>query len=64
MLCNNVSRYDIAIAAIRGGAQVNPKVAVNAHIEISSLRHDAQKIRDYIYENGKGELWYPLLVDA
>lgn len=55
MLCNNTSRYDVAIAAIRGGAQVNPKVAVNAHIEISALRHDARKVKDYIYQHGKGE---------
>ncbi len=54
MLCNNVSRYDVAIAAIRGGAQVNPKVAVDAHAVISALRHEAQKVRDYIFEHGKG----------
>lgn len=55
MLCNNTSRYDVAIAAIRGGAQVNPKVAVDAHTEISGLRHEAQKARDYVLEHGKGK---------
>lgn len=55
MLCNNTSRYDVAIAAIRGGAQVNPKVAVDAHTAISGLRHEAQKARDYVFEHGKGK---------
>ncbi|KXN85817.1 putative phosphoketolase [Leucoagaricus sp. SymC.cos] len=53
MLCNNTSRFDFAIAAIRGGSRVNPKVAVNAHIEISALRHEAKKVQDYIYKHGE-----------
>lgn len=55
MLCNNTSRFDVASAAIRGGAQVNPKVAVNAHADISGLRHEAQKARAYVLEHGKGK---------
>ncbi|KXN83950.1 putative phosphoketolase [Leucoagaricus sp. SymC.cos] len=54
MLCNNMSRFDFAIAAIHGGSRVNPKVTVNAHIEISALRHEAKKVQYYIYKHGKG----------
>ncbi|KXN81336.1 putative phosphoketolase [Leucoagaricus sp. SymC.cos] len=53
MLCNNISRFDVATAAIHGGSRVNPKVAVNAHIEISALRHEAKKVQDYIYKHGE-----------
>ncbi|KAJ7284572.1 phosphoketolase [Mycena rebaudengoi] len=53
MLCNHTSRYDVAIAAVRGGALSNPKVAVSAHEHQSFIAHLAQKERDYIYANGK-----------
>ncbi|KAJ6466558.1 phosphoketolase [Mycena vitilis] len=53
MLCNHTSRYDVAVAAIRGGALSNPKVAVNAHEYESYIKHLAQKERDYIMANGK-----------
>ncbi|KXN87582.1 putative phosphoketolase [Leucoagaricus sp. SymC.cos] len=53
MLCNNMSRFDFVIAAIHGGSRVNPKVAVNVHIEISALRHKAKKVQDYIYKHGE-----------
>ncbi|KAF9000718.1 phosphoketolase [Cyathus striatus] len=53
MLCNHTSRFDVAIAAIRGGARHNPKVAVDAHKLCSHIRHVAQKEKDYIYANGK-----------
>ncbi|KXN80652.1 putative phosphoketolase [Leucoagaricus sp. SymC.cos] len=53
MLCNNISRFDVATAAIRGGSRVSPKVAVNAHIEMSALRHEAKKVQDYIYKHGE-----------
>ncbi|KAJ2918436.1 hypothetical protein MD484_g1925, partial [Candolleomyces efflorescens] len=53
MLCNHTSRFDVAIAAISGGAKVNPKVAVSAHELCSYLRHQAQKERQYILANGK-----------
>ena len=55
MLCNRTSRFDVAIAAIRGGARVNPKVAVEAHELAAYVRHLAQKEKEYILENGKGE---------
>ncbi|KAJ7672138.1 phosphoketolase [Mycena polygramma] len=53
MLCNHTSRYDVAVAAIRGGALSNPKVAVTAHEDASYIKHLAQKERDYILANGK-----------
>lgn len=54
MLCNHTSRYDVAAAAVRGGALHNPKVSVNSHELASSFMHRAQKDREYIYANGKG----------
>jgi xylulose-5-phosphate/fructose-6-phosphate phosphoketolase len=55
MLCNRTSRYHVAAAAIRGGAQFNPKVAVDSHEMVSYVMHLAEKERDYIFANGKGE---------
>ncbi|KAJ7753103.1 phosphoketolase [Mycena maculata] len=52
MLCNHISRYDVAAAPIRGGALCNPRVAVSAHEHESSVKHLAIK-KDYIYANGK-----------
>ncbi|KAF8223843.1 phosphoketolase [Tricholoma matsutake] len=53
MLCNHTSRFDVAIAAIRGGAAHNPRVAVVAHEAESYIKHMAQKERAYIYQHGK-----------
>ena len=55
MLCNQTSRFDVAMAAVKGGARVNPKVAVVAHEICSYVGHLARKEKQYIYENGKGE---------
>jgi hypothetical protein len=55
MLCNRTSRYHVAEAAVRGGALHNSKVAVVAHELVSYFKHLAQKNKDYIYANGKGE---------
>ena len=65
MLCNHTSRFDVAIAAIRGGALHNPKVAVAAHEAESYIKHMAQKEKDYIYKHGKGVLcsWLIMLVN-
>ena len=54
MLCNHTSRYDVAIAAIQGGALHNSKVAVSAHQTVSYLKHIAQKDKEYILANGQG----------
>ncbi|KAF7424227.1 hypothetical protein PC9H_009533 [Pleurotus ostreatus] len=55
MLCNNTSRYDVAIAAVRAGARVNPKVAVDAHAKESYIKHLIKKDRDFILEHGKDQ---------
>ncbi|KAF8630323.1 hypothetical protein AX15_002996 [Amanita polypyramis BW_CC] len=52
MLCNNTSRYDVAVAAIVGGAQKNSHVAADAHTLISYFQHKARVDKKYIYEHG------------
>ena len=54
MLQNKVSRYHVAIAAVRGGAKVNERVAVVAHEKITKVMHMAQKAKEYAVENGQG----------
>ncbi|EAU85668.1 phosphoketolase [Coprinopsis cinerea okayama7 len=53
MLCNHTSRYDVAVAALRGGAKNNPKVALVAHEMSSYFEHMARKEKDYILAEGK-----------
>ncbi|KAF5342246.1 hypothetical protein D9611_001667 [Ephemerocybe angulata] len=53
MLCNHTSRFDVAKAAIQGGAKVNPKLAVSAHEVCSYLEHLSKKEKEYIYKEGK-----------
>ncbi len=55
MVKNHVSRYDVAVAAIRGAATTNEKVATYAHEKINYLLHLAEKDKQYAKENGKGE---------
>ena len=54
MLSNQVSRFHVAAAAVRGAAAVNEKVAVNAHNLTSSFLHLAAKAKEYARENGQG----------
>ena len=58
MLCNRTSRYHVASAAIRAGAQCNPKVALEAQEKASYVMHLAQKDKDYILANGKGKVHF------
>jgi len=53
MICNHTDRFNVAINAIRGGAQFNSKVAVYSHQRCSYLRHLMQKEKEYILVNGK-----------
>ncbi|KAJ8469487.1 hypothetical protein ONZ45_g16871 [Pleurotus djamor] len=55
MICNHTSRYDVAIAAVRAGARVNPKVAVDAHEKESYLKHLIKKDTEYILSHGKDQ---------
>ena len=52
MLVNNVSRYDVAEAAIRGAAERNEKVRLDMHETLSGLRHERAKVQMYIAEHG------------
>ncbi|KAJ3494962.1 hypothetical protein NLJ89_g10704 [Agrocybe chaxingu] len=53
MISNSTDRFNVAVQAIRGGAVVNPKVALYAHERCSYLRHLRQKEKEYILANGK-----------
>lgn len=55
MLCNGTSRYHVAAAAVRGGALVNEKVAVDAQKLVSEFMHRAQKAKEYALLNGQGQ---------
>lgn len=55
MLQNSTSRYDVAQAAVRGGALNNPDVEVLSHQIISELKHMKEKDSEYIYKHGDGE---------
>ncbi len=54
MISNSTDRFTVAIAAIKGGAQVNPRVAVDSHENCSLLKHMQRKEKEYIFSHGKG----------
>lgn len=58
MLSNSVSRFHVAAAAVRGGALVNKRVAVDAQKLVSDFMHRAQKSREYLLENGQGSFHF------
>ncbi|KAF8575549.1 D-xylulose 5-phosphate/D-fructose 6-phosphate phosphoketolase [Ramaria rubella] len=53
MLSNHVSRFHVAVAAIRGGAVSNPKVSATEHALVALLLHEVETHRRYAYENGE-----------
>ncbi|KIJ14307.1 hypothetical protein PAXINDRAFT_176841 [Paxillus involutus ATCC 200175] len=53
LLCNHVSRYHVAAAAVRAGALFNAVVSTEAHLNASYLMHLAQKDKEYIYREGQ-----------
>lgn len=53
MLRNNVSRYHVAVHAIRAASLNNKGVSVDQHVLISSLEHDMKKCGEYILKHGK-----------
>lgn len=55
MLCNHVSRYDVAAAAVRAAATQNAKVAIAAHEISSYIMHLAAVDKKYIYREGRGK---------
>ncbi|KIJ62782.1 hypothetical protein HYDPIDRAFT_41494 [Hydnomerulius pinastri MD-312] len=67
MLCNHVSRYHVAAAAVRAGALFNQKVSIEAHEKASFIMHLAQKDREYIQRDGRdpdGTFDTPVFEDA
>jgi len=61
MLCNSVSRYHVATAAVRAGALHNARVAIVAHEMASHIMHLAAKDKEYIYREGEGK---PMLLKS
>lgn len=53
MLRNNVSRYDVAVAAIKGAAKGNEKVALEMTGLLGEVRHQVSKVQEYIMGTGK-----------
>ncbi|PFH53195.1 hypothetical protein AMATHDRAFT_188435 [Amanita thiersii Skay4041] len=53
MLSNQTSRYDVAVAALRGSVSSNPRVAVDAHGLISYFKHRVQVDKRYIREHAR-----------
>ncbi|KAG9247985.1 XFP N-terminal domain-containing protein [Calycina marina] len=53
MLRNNVSRFDVMEAAIKGGTKHNKKVELDQTTLLAEVRHQSSKIHDYIMANGQ-----------
>jgi len=53
MLLNHVSRYHVAEYALRGGAKTNEKVNAGLVGALADIKHRAQKIREFIIQEGK-----------
>jgi len=52
MLVNKVSRYHVAIAAVKGAALKNKKVRLKQHELVTSLERDITKTREYVMKHG------------
>lgn len=55
MLVNEVSRFHVAIAAIRGAAIRNEKVRIQHQELVTGLNHDMVRTKKYILEHKTGE---------
>ncbi|GAO46483.1 phosphoketolase [Saitoella complicata NRRL Y-17804] len=53
MVQNHVSRYHVAMHALRGGALRNKRVALVSHELCAGLQHDIQKLGKYIVKHGE-----------
>ncbi|KAF0321110.1 d-xylulose 5-phosphate d-fructose 6-phosphate [Colletotrichum asianum] len=53
MLVNCVSRYDVAIRALKGGAEVNEKVKAKLDGAIGEIEAKVREVREFIQEHGK-----------
>jgi xylulose-5-phosphate/fructose-6-phosphate phosphoketolase len=52
MLVNKVSRYHVAIAAVKGAALKNEKVRLNQHELVTTFERDITKTQEYVMEHG------------
>ena len=52
-LRNNVSRYHLAIRAVRHASRYNPRVAAKAHTLIASFESQITEHKEYIVKNGR-----------
>jgi xylulose-5-phosphate/fructose-6-phosphate phosphoketolase len=52
MLRNNVSRYHVMEAAIKGGSKFNTKVEIDMTLLLGEVRHQVTKVQDYIMAKG------------
>jgi len=55
MIVNRVSRYHVAVAAVKGGSIRNEKVRLDMHELTSGIRHAMAKTEEYILAKGKGK---------
>ncbi|KAI8260349.1 putative phosphoketolase [Colletotrichum sp. SAR 10_98] len=53
MLVNCVSRYDVAIRALKGGAEVNEEVKAKLDGAIGEIEAKVGEVREFIQEHGK-----------
>jgi len=58
MIANDTDRFGVAVAAIKGGALVNARVAAYAHEKCALLQHMKAKEKEHIYKHGKGWAFY------
>lgn len=57
MLVNHVSRYHVAMQAVRGAARWNEKVSVRLMELLGELQHAIAKHGEYILEHKEGGLY-------
>lgn len=55
LMLNHLSRYHVAIEAVRGASLFNKKVALEQTVIVAELNHKIAKHRQYIYEHGEGK---------
>ena len=53
MLQNCISKYHIVEAAVQDAVGRNQEVRMDMHELVSGLRHDLEKVREFIYREGE-----------
>lgn len=54
MLLNHVSRYHVAMEAVRGAARFNEKVSTKLMELVGELQHNIKKHQEYILKHKDG----------